>query len=420
MAAANRLKRGNWLQPAGWGICLWALGAATAGAAELNLPDPLVTQGGAKVESAAAWQTQRRAEILELFRTHVYGRAPLGRPAELRFQQVPCAASAMDGRATRKLVDITWRGPGGEGTIHLALFVPRGTNRPAPCFLLICNRGRENIDPSRQVKSAFWPAEQIVARGYAAAAFYNGDVAPDKYDQFASGVFKVFDPASGRAPDAWGTIAAWAWGASRAMDYLETDPDLDAKRVAVVGHSRGGKTALWAGAEDERFAMVVSNESGSTGAALARNKQGERIRDINERFPHWFCSNYRRYNDRENQLPVDQHMLVALAAPRLAYIASASEDLWSDPGNEFLAAVHAGPVYRLFELEDLGTATMPKPENPLSHGAIAYHVRSGKHNLTEYDWGRFMDFADRHGWSAGGGGAPTQLGDTPRRAPQGK
>ncbi|HEY5910579.1 MAG TPA: glycosyl hydrolase, partial [Verrucomicrobiae bacterium] len=365
-------------------------------AADFRLPDPLDLQTGEKVTSASAWTTQRRAEILELFRSNVYGRAPVARPAGLEFKVTELSTNAMDEKATRKQVKISFTGPGGEGAINLILFVPNGPAKPVACFLLICNRGTENIDPTRTKKSPFWPAEQIVARGYAAAAFYNGDVAPDKYDGFTSGAHRIFPAPGGRSPDSWGTIAAWAWGASRAMDYLETDTDIDSRQVAVVGHSRGGKTALWAGAEDERFAMVISNESGSTGAALARGKQGERIADINKGFPHWFCDNYKRYNSREEALPVDQHMLAALIAPRLLYIASATQDLWSDPANEFLAAVHAGPVYRLFGLEGLSTTIMPAPESPLHDGQIGYHLRSGKHDLTEYDWGRFMDFADQH------------------------
>jgi pimeloyl-ACP methyl ester carboxylesterase len=261
--------------------------------------------------------------------------------------------------------------------------------------VLICNRGAENIDPTRKNKSPFWPAEQIVARGYAAAAFLNTDLDPDYHDGFTNGVHRLFDPAK-RKPDAWGTIAAWAWGASRVMDYLETERDVDSRRVALVGHSRGGKTALWAGAEDERFAMVVSNESGSTGAAVARGKKGEHIRDINQKFPHWFCANYKQFNDREYELPVDQHMLAALILPRLLYIASANLDAWSDPRSEFLAAVHAGPVCELLGIKGLATTTFPQPESPIHDGRIGYHLRTGKHDLTEYDWGQFMDFADRH------------------------
>jgi dienelactone hydrolase len=362
----------------------------------LVLPDALVTLDGQKVTSPELWRSRRRAEVLELFRTNVYGRAPVGRPAQLKFEVAETNANAMDGRAVGKQVTISYQGPGGEGAIHLVLFVPRGTKAPAPCFLLICNRGKGNIDPSRARKSPFWPAESLIARGYAAAAFYNGEVVPDKPDGMDEGVFRIFNPAGQRQGDNWGAIAAWAWGASRAMDYLETDPDIDSRHVAVVGHSRGGKTALWAGAEDERFAMAVSNDSGSTGAALARNKRGERIHDINRVFPHWFCQNYKAFNDREPELPVDQHMLAALIAPRLLYIASATEDAWSDPGNEFLSAVHAEPVYRLFGRTGLGSLTMPSPERPLQDGQIGYHLRTGAHDLTEYDWARFMDFADAH------------------------
>jgi hypothetical protein len=365
-------------------------------AAELNLPDPLLTADGQKVTSARMWQTERRPEILELFREHVYGRASVGRPASMQFEARDISPGAMDGLATRKQVNIVYRGPGGQGAIRLLMFVPNNGPQPVPCFLLICNRDESNIDPSRAVKSPFWPAEQIVARGYAVAAFHVADVDPDKHDGFTNGVHGIFDSPGGRQPDSWGTIAAWAWGAGRVMDYFETDDSIDARRVIVVGHSRGGKAALWAGAEDERFAMVVSNNSGSTGAALARGKKGERISDINRNFPHWFCENYRRYNGLEEELPVDQHMLAALAAPRLLYIASATEDAWADPRSEFLAAVHASPVYRLFGMDGLSASRMPEAEAPLHEGRIGYHLRTGRHNLLEDDWARFMDFADRH------------------------
>ncbi len=369
--------------------------AVAAAPVDLKLPDPLVTLGGEKVTTKEAWEKTRRTEVLELFRKNIYGRAPVGRPEGLKFEVIDSAPDAMEGKATRKQVKISWHGPGGEGSLKLVLFIPNGLNKPAPCFLLICNRpAAANIDPTRAVKSPFWPAEQIVARGYAAAAFYNGDVAPDKHDEFKSGVFKAFDTAP-RTGESWGTIAAWAWGASRALDYLVTDAGIDAKRVGVVGHSRGGKTALWAGAEDERFAMVVSNDSGSTGAALARGKTGEKIRDINRVFPHWFNGNYKAFADREDELPVDQHMLAALIAPRVLYIASATEDDWAHPKNEFLSGVYASPVYRLYGLEGLTGKTFPNPDAPVQGGGMGYHLRTGKHNLTEYDWGCFMDLAGR-------------------------
>jgi hypothetical protein len=375
-----------------------ALAVASLSAAELRLPDLLTTTNGQPVTSAAMWQKVRRPEILELFRTHVYGRTSVGRPESLKLETLESVKGAMDGTAVRKQVRISYRGPGGEGAINLVLFVPERV-KPAPCFLLICNRGATNIDPTRAIKSPFWPAEQMIARGYAAAAFLNADVDPDFDDGFTNGVHGIFDPrAVKRAPDAWGTIAAWAWGASRVMDYLVSDPDIDAGRVAVIGHSRGGKTALWAGAEDERFAFVISNDSGCGGAALARRRQpkAETIQAINKAFPHWFCLNYRRYSGREDDLPVDQHMLAALIAPRLLCIASASEDLWADPEGEFLSGKAAGRVYQLFGLEGLKADRQPPVDSPRQEGSIGYHLRTGPHGLTEYDWKCYMDFADRH------------------------
>lgn len=367
-------------------------------AADLRLPDPLTTTNGSKVTTAEMWRQTRRPEILELFRTHVYGRMPVGRPDGLKFETLELAKGVMDGTATRKQVKISYHGPGGEGAIKLVLFVPEQA-KPAPCFLLICNRAPTNIDPTRAIKSPFWPAEEIVARGYAAAAFLNADVDPDRHDGFTNGVHGIFDPPGvKRPPDAWGTIAAWAWGASRVMDYLVTDPDIDGKRVAVIGHSRGGKTALWAGAEDERFAFVISNDSGCGGAALARRRQpkAETIAAINRSFPYWFCENYRRYNDHEDDLPVDQHMLAALIAPRLLCIGSASEDLWADPEGEFLSGLEASRVYQLFGMDGLNADRWPPPDSPRHEGSIGYHLRTGKHGLTEYDWNCYLDFADKH------------------------
>jgi hypothetical protein len=366
---------------------------------KVEIPDALTAQDGAKITTAQEWREKRRPEVLELFRREVYGRTPVSRPADLKFDVVT-TPDMMDGKATRKQITISYGGNGAKGAINVTLFVPNDAPKPAPCFVLICNRGKENIDPTREKKSPFWPAEEIIARGYATAAFWNGDVDPDKHDGFKDGVHGLFDdPNKPRAADAWGTIAAWAWGASRVMDYLETDTDIDKRRVAVVGHSRGGKTALWAGAEDQRFALVISNNSGSTGAAIARGKVGEHIKDINKNFPHWFNENYKKYDGREADLPLDQHMLCALIAPRLLYIASASEDTWADPEAEFKAGVAASPVYELFGSKGLPDGPLPKPETPLHDGAIGHHIRVGKHNLLEYDWAQYMNFADKH-WKA--------------------
>jgi len=363
---------------------------------ERGLPDVLTTADGELVETAEQWRLKRRPEIVELFREFVYGREAVQRPAALSFQVVG-TDGAMDGRAVRKQIDIKYEGPGGHGVIHLLLFVPVGREKPSKSFLFINNRGADHMDPARERQSKFWPAERIVERGYAAAVIDNEDLDPDVDDGFRNGVHGIFDPFGGSRPvNAWGAVAAWAWGASRVMDYLETDPDVDAASVAIVGHSRGGKAALWAGALDERFAMVVSNNSGCTGAALARGNRGETIKDINERFPHWFNANYKRFNGREEALPVDQHMLLSLVAPRPVYVASATRDDWADPVSEFLSLVHAAPVYRLFGCPTIRAEQFPLPDTPLHAGRMGYHLRTGEHDLTEYDWDRFMDFADRH------------------------
>ena len=282
------------------------------------LPDPLRFADGRTVSTPQQWP-QRRSEILESFRSQMFGRSP-GRPQQLRFDVVEEDATAMGGAATFKRVAIH---SGHEGRTHrfdVILFLPNARPTPAPVFLLLNNRNPEqNTDPTRKVKSDFWPAEKIIARGYGAAAIQNNDLAPDvKTDatSFRQGCIRLFEgDRADRPADAWMAISAWAWGASRALDYLETDPRVDGKRVAVVGHSRGGKTALWAAAQDERFAMAVSNNSGSCGAAISRRRFGETIA-MTHTNPHWFCDNFRKYHDREDDLPFDQHMLLGLVAPR--------------------------------------------------------------------------------------------------------
>lgn len=361
-----------------------------------KIPKVLTNSFGKSIVSKEQWEQERRPEIVDLFKEYVYGVNSIERPENMNFE-VEGVQEMMDGKALRKIVNITYKGIGGKGNIKLVLFIPVNISKPVPIFLLANNRNPNNIDPDRNIKSSFWPAENIIAHGYGAAAFSVEDVGPDNYDGFKDGVHGIFDSPNKERPDnAWGTIAAWAWGASRVMDYFETDNFIDDKRVALVGHSRGGKTALWCGAQDERFAMVVSNNSGCTGAAITRGKQGETVKIINKSFPHWFNKNYKKYSDDEENLPVDQHMLLSLIAPRLLYVTSASEDTWADPESEFLSCILAKPVYELYGFKGLGVDIMPCCDSPIYGEHIAYHIRTGKHDLTEYDWECFIDYADKY------------------------
>jgi len=356
------------------------------------LPDVLVTSNGKKVRNAQMWEKVRRKEVLEMFRENVYGRVP-STPYTKSYKLVNEDGNAMGGAATLKQVDITIASGGNSLDIHLTMFVPNKATKPVPAFLLIDNRGPANTDPTRKLKSEFWPAEEVISRGYAIAVFSNADVDPDNFDDFKNGIHGLLDRGV-RQPDSWGTIAAWAWGASRCMDYFETDRDINSEKVAVVGHSRGGKTALWAAAEDQRFAMAVSNESGCGGAALARRKYGETIERINKAFPHWFCTNYKKWSGNEDSMPFDMHMLIALIAPRAVYVTSAAEDLWADPRGSYLSLYHSLPVFRFYDKNTILREEMPPMNRPVKSGKAAYHVRDGAHNMLLKDWNWFMDFGD--------------------------
>jgi len=358
-----------------------------------TLPELLTAKDGRKIAISKDWEKMRRPELLELFTSQVFGRIP-ATAFKKTVTVVKEDKTAMNGLATLKMVDITITAKGKSLTIHLGLFIPNSATKPVPAFLLICNRAADNIDFTRNKKSEFWPAEEVIARGYAIAAFDNADVDPDKDDGFKNGIHGLLD--NGRTPESWGTLAAWAWGASRCMDYLVTDKRIDAHKIAVVGHSRGGKTSLWAGANDQRFAMIIANEAGCGGSSISRRRFGETIYEINRGFPHWFCTNFRIYNNNEDALPVDFHMLLALSAPRLLYIASAEDDLWGDPHGQYLALLNAVPAYNLFKDKSNLNEAMPARNTPVKSGNVAYHIRDGKHNLLLKDWNYFMDFADLH------------------------
>ena len=388
------------------------------------LPPLLVCNDGTTVTTSAQWISKRRAEILELFSGHVYGRSP-AIPDDLKFEVIAVRENAMGGLATRKLVRIMlakhpqWAG------IDMMLYVPNGRKTPAPAFVGLSFGGNHAVttetdvalstrwmraskdkgivdnratEASRGSESSRWPLEMILKRGYAVATAYYGDIEPDHAQGWKDGLRATLskDGADTRwkAHD-WGAIGAWSWGLSLMLDYCETDSRVDAKRCAVIGHSRLGKTALWTGARDERFAIVISNNSGEGGAAITRRNFGETTRRITTSFPHWFCPRYATYSDRGNDLPVDQHMLIALAAPRPVYIASALEDRWADPRGEFLSGKCAGDVYALFARTGVGAEEWPAPDRPVGD-FIGYHLRTGTHDITAYDWQQYLDFADRH------------------------
>jgi pimeloyl-ACP methyl ester carboxylesterase len=356
------------------------------------LPEVLKTIDNKPVRAKGAWEKVRRPEIVKLFEDNIYGQMPKTFGG-IKFSKIADDQPAMDGKAILKQVLIEVFKDSKSVQINLTLFVPTHATKPAPVFLLINNRGKDNTDPTREKKSEFWPAEMVIDSGYAIAAFHVSDLAPDDKEGYVKGVLQLY-PEQLKADNGMKAIGAWAWGASRAMDYFEKDVDIDPKKVIVVGHSRGGKASLWAAAQDRRFAACVTNCSGNSGAALARRQFGERISRINATFPHWFNTNYKKFNDREELLPVDQHMLIALVAPRPIYATNASKDLWADPTGTFLALKNAEKVYALYDVKSRLPKTPPGINEPVYKSKLAYHNREGEHNMTSYDWGNFIKFAN--------------------------
>jgi len=385
-----------------------------------TLPELLVLRNGEAVRDAKTWTNRRRPEILAMYGADVFGHSPAA-PAKLNYEVASIDGKALDGKAIRKIVTIYVGEKTSDPKMNLLVYLPAGAKKPVPVFLGLSfagiwtvaadpgiplgaqwvrnpgTREYENLpaqEKARGASASQWQVQKILDAGYGLAVFNYGDVEPDFAGSMKYGIRPLFlKPGQTEvAPDAWGAIGAWAWAASRAMDYLEKDKDVDSKRVALFGHSRLGKTALWAGALDTRFSLVISNESGEGGAAISRRDFGERTRNLNTSFPHWFDENFKQYNDREDQMPFDSHMLLALIAPRGLYVASAEEDRWSDPKGEFLGAANASPVWALFGKKGIGTMEMPGLHQPVGAN-VRYHIRAGKHDVTAYDWEQYLQFA---------------------------
>ncbi|MFB3923752.1 MAG: acetylxylan esterase [Terriglobia bacterium] len=382
-----------------------------------TLPDPLVFADGKLVRTAADWKT-RRVEILRLFSEDMLGRRPQP-PQNPHYKVFDEDRHALGGKAIRKQVSI-YLSPGDESHKEdLLLYTPAGARKPVAVILSLNFGGNQSVTKDPAVKlPTLWDrkthdhelateasrgtdtgldVEKTLARGYGFATIYYQDIDPDFVGGYEHGIRPLFLKAgqTAPAPDDWGAIGAWAYGLSRALDYLEQDRDVDAKRVAVMGHSRLGKTALWASATDPRFAMAISSCSGEGGASLMRRNYGETIRHLVDVFPYWFCPNFARFAGRADQLPVDAHELIALSAPRPVYVTAAEDDKWADPRGMFLACVAAGPVYRLLGAQDLGTDRMPELNHPILH-TLGFHYRTGEHAVTAFDWDQFLAFMDVH------------------------
>jgi len=374
-----------------------------------ELPDPLLRADGSRVTTAAEWRDRRR-EILALFAEQIYGQTP-ALAVEATTSIVEADAPALGGAGVRRQTRLRLLVERRPIEVDLLDYRPARAPRPTPAIIAPNFHGNHTVDvdpavriserarhhrpdlPSaRGIVAHRLPLTALVARGFRCVTFYYGDVVADAGD--LGGESPLFPRGcGGREPSEWGAIGAWAWGTSRVLDYLWNDTGVDRDRMVLAGHSRLGKAALWAAAQDERVAAVFANNSGCTGAAIARRCFGETIASINSLFPHWFCRNYHAYAGREPELPVDQHQLIAAIAPRQVYIASAAEDLWADPHGEFLGALHAGPVYRLLGSEGLIETDWPPAGE--SSGGVGYHLRAGGHDLLASDWDRFLDFVTR-------------------------
>jgi len=378
------------------------------------LPDPLKLNNGKPVLDSKTWLTKRRPEIVSMLETQQFGSDP-GRPADESFEVTDKASPALDGHAIRRQVTISFSKNKDWPQIHLLMYLPAAAKKPVPMLLDINFVSPANTvddpgiqpgmiwDPKTNTRIPAPPGHRFAAidpkplleAGIGFATFYYGDLEPDYAEGFSNGIrARYLKPGQTQpGPDEWGAIAAWAWGMSRVQDYFETDSGVDAKRVAIFGISRLGKTVMWAGAHDERFAAVIASCSGEGGAALSRRVFGETVAHLvaPSRFPYQFAANYQKYGQHLDQMPMDAHMLVALVAPRPLLLQTGTTDLWSDPKGEFLSAVAAGPVYNLLGKDPLDTTIWPAAKQPILHD-LAYYMHDGGHGTVPSDWNIFLDF----------------------------
>jgi hypothetical protein len=386
--------------------------------AHAELPDPLVMLDGTRVTSKEQWFDKRRPELRALFQHYMYGYLPAPLKIEAKVERED--RKALDGKATLREVTIAF-GPPETPRIHLLLVVPNDRKGPAPCFVGMNFSGNHALvkDPAVRLPTVWmydrkpgvkdhrateegrgtqldvWALDQSIARGYAVATFYNGDIDPDRADKREGIQPHLRKPDDKPGPHDWGTIAAWAWGVHRAVDYLVTDRDIDSKHIAVVGHSRLGKTALLAAAFDDRIALSIPHQAGCGGTAPSRGKVGESVQRINTSFPHWFNGTFKEFNTQPERLPFDQHCLVALVAPRPVLFSNAVEDTWANPDGQFQVLQAADPVYRFLNAGGLDAKEVPAV-GKLVDSSLGYYIRPGKHSMTREDWKLFLDFADKH------------------------
>lgn len=369
-----------------------------------DLPELLVTSQGKTITTAEEWHAIRRPQIMSLFSNLVYGTTPTPEsPLNVEFEVIKEDADFMKGKATRKDIAIRFSNEKGKAEMLVLVFVPNDVDGPAPAIMKHSFNNTHGKDFDAHIKRDGylrngWPLGDILDAGFGFVAVYQNDLVSHNEVDFNRGIAPLFYKSGQSFPKAseWGCLSIVAWGAMRALDYLETDDDIDASRVAIMGHSKMGKAALWTAAQDQRFALAISAQSGCAGAALWRRKSGETLEKMVTRFPYWLSRNAWKFVNQEDDLPVDQHMLLACIAPRPVYVHSGVEDTWADGRGEYLSAYHASPVYKLLGKKGLPSEESPKVGKAIIKSDVGYHIREGGHSIEAFDWNRFIEFASFH------------------------